>query len=102
MPPAAWFLVASAQPSTFTSGRFRDFAISGRATISAPPPSEMTQQSSRCSGSETMGEFTTSSTVTTLGSMACGLYWAWVEAATLIQASCSEVVPYSYMWRCAT
>ena len=50
----AWFFVASPAPSTFTSGRFSDFAISGRVTISAPPPSEMTQQSRRCSGSATM------------------------------------------------
>jgi hypothetical protein len=61
----------------------------------------MTQQSRRCSGVETIGEFTTSSTVTTSRSMACGLYWACVLAATLIQASCSLVVPYSYMWRAA-
>ena len=33
--------------------------------------------------------------------MACGLYCAWCEAATLIQASCSLVVPYSCMWRMA-
>ena len=30
-----------------------------------------------------------------------GSHWAWWLAATLIQASCSEVVPYSYMWRMA-
>ena len=70
-------------------------------TISAPPPSVMTQQSSRCSGSATIGEFTTSSTVTTSRSMACGLCCAWCEAATLIQASCSDVVPNSCMWRIA-
>jgi hypothetical protein len=34
--------------------------------------------------------------------MACGLCCAWCEAATLIQASCSLVVPNSCMWRMAT
>ena len=62
----------------------------------------MTQQSSRCSGSLTIGEFTTSATVTTSRSMAWGLCWAWCDAATLIQASCSDVVPNSNMWRLAT
>jgi hypothetical protein len=85
----------------FTSGRFRLLATSGEVTITAPPPSLITQQSSRCSGSVTIGEFTTSSTVTTFFSIACGLCWAWCEAATLIQASCSLVVPNSYMWRVA-
>ena len=33
--------------------------------------------------------------------IACGLCWAWCEAATLIQASCSLVVPYWCMWRIA-
>ena len=37
---------------------------SGRATITAPPPSLTTQQSRRCSGSATIGEASTSSTVT--------------------------------------
>ncbi|CFP59237.1 Uncharacterised protein [Bordetella pertussis] len=32
-------------------------------------------------------------------SSACSLCWAWCEAATLTQASCSLVVPYSCMWR---
>jgi crotonobetainyl-CoA:carnitine CoA-transferase CaiB-like acyl-CoA transferase len=35
--------------------------------------------------------------VTTSRSIACGLCCAWCEAATLIQANCSEVVPNSYM-----
>src|SRR3982750_1775158 len=86
---------------SLTLGRLSLAAISGATTTIAPPPSVMTQQSSRCSGSEMIGEFTTSSTVTTSFSSACGLYCAWCEAATLIQASCSEVVPNSYMWRIA-
>ena len=70
-------------------------------TISAPPPSVTTQQSSRCSGSAIMGEASTSATVTTSRSMAWGLCCAWWLAATLIHASCSEVVPNSCMWRAA-
>ena len=85
----------------FTSGRFRLLATSGATTITAPPPSEITQQSIRCSGSAIIGEASTSSTVTTSRSMACSFHCAWCEAATLIQASCSEVVPYSCMWRMA-
>ena len=50
--------------------------LSGRTMTIAPPPSLITQQSSRCSGEAIMGEFTTSSTVTNSGSMACGLYCA--------------------------
>ena len=61
----------------------------------------MTQQSSRCSGSEIIGEPRTSSTVTTSRKSACGLCCACCEAATLIQASCALVVPYWYMWRIA-
>ncbi len=76
MLPPAWCFGNSPMPMTFTFGRFRLLAISGLVTISAPPPSLITQQSSRCSGDATMGDFTTSSTVTTSRSMACGLYCA--------------------------
>src|SRR5260370_208940 len=82
-----------------TLGRFRLFATSGPATMIAPPPSLMTQQSSRCSGSAIIGELTTSSTGTTARSIACGLCCAWGEAATLIQASCSLLVAYCCMDR---
>ena len=92
---------ASPAPSTRTFGRFSDLATSGEVTISAPPPSVTTQQSSRCSGSAIIRELTTSSTVTTSFRKACSFHWAWWLAATLIQASCSLVVPYSYMWRMA-
>ncbi|MCY1235339.1 hypothetical protein D9M72_479520 [compost metagenome] len=92
----------SPAPRIFTLGRFSVAAISGRATISAPPPSDTTQQSSLCSGSAIIGEFSTSCTVTTSRSIACGLYCAWCDAATLTHASCSGVVPYSYIWRIAT
>jgi hypothetical protein len=61
----------------------------------------MTQQSSRCSGSAIIGEPTTSFTVTTSRTIACGLCCAWCDAATRIHASCSLVVPCSCMWRMA-
>ena len=99
--PPIWCFGASPAPSTFTSGRLRLFAISGFTTTMAPPPSVMTQQSSRCSGSEIIGELMTSSTVTTSRKSAFGLCWACCEAATLIQASCALVVPYWCMWRIA-
>src|SRR5436309_9447537 len=99
--PPIWFFGASPAPRIFTSGRFNDFAISGFTTTTAPPPSVMTQQSNRCSGSEIIGEFTTSSTVTTSRRSACGLCWACCEAATLIHASCWPVVPNSCMCRIA-
>ena len=100
MPPI-WVFTNSPAPISLTLGRLSLAAISGATTTMAPPPSVMTQQSSRCSGSEIIGEFTTSSTVTTSRNSACSLYCAWCEAATLIQASCSAVVPNSYMWRMA-
>ena len=100
VPPDRCFTVSPA-PMILTGGRCRLLAISGLTTTSAPPPSLMTQQSSRCSGSAITGELTTSATVTTSGSMALGLCCAWCEAATLIQASCSLVVPYWCMWRMA-
>ncbi len=99
-PPDCPF-TASPAPMTPTSGRARLFATSARVNTNAPPPSLITQQSSRCSGSATMGELSTSSTVTSSRSMACGLCRAWWEAATLTQASCSLVVPNSCMCRIA-
>jgi hypothetical protein len=95
-------LGASPAPSTRIRGRFKLFAISGATIRIAPPPSVITQQSRRCSGSLIMGELSTSSTVTTSRRNACGLCWAWWDAATLTQASCSLVVPNSCMWRIAT
>src|SRR5882724_8753112 len=60
-------------PSDPDLGRASDLAISGLTTTRAPPPSVMTQQSSRCKGSATIGELTTSSTVVTFRSNASGL-----------------------------
>src|ERR1700723_977583 len=81
------------------AGFFRVSAIASDVTMKPPPPSVTTQQSMRCNGSAIIGELSTSSTVTTSGNIACGLYCAWWEAATLIQASCSLVVPNSCICR---
>ena len=67
---------ASPAPSSTAGGDFSVRARSVDVTISAPPPSEMTQQSSRCSGSAIIGELTTSSTVTTSRSIACSFHCA--------------------------
>lgn len=72
MPPF-WPLLASPAPMIFTLGRLICLAISALVTINAPPPSDTMQQSRRCNGSEIMGEFMTSSTVTRFCSMAFGL-----------------------------
>ena len=69
---------------------------------SAPPPSLMMQQSSRCSGDEMIREASTSSTVIGSRYLAAGFIEACRRIVTAISASCSEVVPYSCMWRCAT
>ena len=47
------------------------------------------------------GDLTPAIALTGFGSIACGLYWACSENATFTHASCSLVVPNSYMWRCA-
>jgi hypothetical protein len=94
--------MVSANPRTPTSGRFSDRAMDGWTSTSAPPPSVITQQSSRRSGSATRGEASTSSVVYTVRSSAWGLCWAWCDAATLTHASCSIVVPYSCMYRRAS
>jgi len=78
--------------------RCRLRAISGRATITAPPPSHH-QQSSRCSGSAITGESRTSSTVTTSRSIGVRVVLRVVRSGDLHHAICSEVVPYSCMWR---
>jgi hypothetical protein len=67
--------------------------------MNAPPPSEITQQSSLCSGSAIMRELRTSSTV--IGSRYCanGLRPANSRTPTAISASCSGVVPNSCMCR---
>src|SRR3989442_273205 len=85
--PPIWSLSASPAASSRTRGRFRLRAISGATTTTAPPPSLITQQSRRWSGSVMIGELTTSSTVTTSRSIACGLCWACCDAATFTQAS---------------
>ena len=58
-----------------------------------------TQQSSRCSGLQIQREPTTSWTVTRSFRSALGFCEACLLCATRTRATCSEVVPYSYMWR---
>src|ERR1700760_4817387 len=99
MRPLSASFGASPWPTTATDCRARSLATSGDTTTRAPPPSLITQQSSRCSGSLIIGDASTSSTVTGLGSIARGLCAAGGAAATLMAASWALVVPYSYMCR---
>ena len=57
------------------------------------------QQSSRCRGLTIHREASTSATVTRSLSSALGFCEACLLWATFTWATCSEVVPYSYMWR---
>ena len=75
---------------------------SSEVSTTAPPPSEMMQQSSRCSGDEITRDASTSSTVIGSRYLACGFMAACRRMVTAISASCSLVVPYSCMCRCAT
>ena len=65
----------------------------------APPASVTRQQSSRLNGHEIRREFSTSSIVIGSRIIAFGFSIAHLRVATAISASCSLVVPYSYMWR---
>ena len=76
-------------------------ARSAVVMISAPPPSEITQQSSLCSGSAIMRELTTSSAVIGSRYIAFGLSPANSRTPAAISPSCSIVVPYSCMCRWA-
>src|SRR5262249_38194710 len=60
------------------------------------------QQSSRWSGDEITREASTSSTVIGLRYFATGFIDACRRIVTATSASCSGVVPYSYICRCAT
>jgi hypothetical protein len=68
----------------------------------APPPSETTQQSSRCSGSAIMRLASTSCSLIGSRYIAFGFSPANSRTPTAISASCSELVPYSCMCRRAT
>src|SRR5271156_5801471 len=76
LPPPQGPFMASAAPSTLTLGRLNCPATSLLVTISAPPPSVITQQSMRRKGVAMIGELTTSSTLTTDLNTAFGLYCA--------------------------
>jgi hypothetical protein len=90
-------------PPRITTGVFFSRAPArARSGRGAPPPSEIMQQSSRWSGDEIMREASTSSTVIGSRYFALGLSPACRRMVTAISASCSLVVPYSCMCRCAT
>ena len=74
---------------------------SAEVTTRAPPPSEIMQQSRRCSGEDTSREARTSSTLIRSRNFACGFSDACLRVVTAISASCSLVVPNSYICRCA-
>ena len=88
---------APAAPSTYTGGWRRSRARSAVVRTTAPPPSEITQQSSLCSGSAIMRELTTSSTLRGSRYIALGFSRAYSRTPTAISASCSDVVPNSCM-----
>ena len=69
--------------------------------MKAPAASEMRQQSSMLSGSAICFEPITSSTVSGFFMCALGCSEACSRVVTATCASCSRVVPYSCMWRCA-
>jgi hypothetical protein len=98
-------------PSIHTGGFRMSLATSAETTTTAPPPSETMQHSSRCKGSAIEREASTSSIVIAPVCLipiaarprtASGLRTAWARVVTAISASCSGVVPYWYMCRCAT
>jgi hypothetical protein len=109
--PFSGYLIASPPPSTHTGFCLQPRATCADAITTAPPPSEIMQHSSMCSGSAITREPTTSSTVispvplncrSVIACTACGLRVPWRRVATLMAARCSAVVPYWYAWRCAT
>ena len=65
--------------------------------MTAEPPSETNEQSSRCSGSAIMRELTTSSIVIGVRIWAVGLSSAYLRPLTATAAICSAVVPYFSM-----
>jgi hypothetical protein len=82
-----------AMPAPSTSGGFcADRGPAREVTTSAPPPSEITQQSRRWSGEEMMRDASTSSTVIGSRYLAYGIQPAWRRIVTAISASCSLVV----------
>ena len=96
-----WCVLPPAAPRTYTGRCARSRARSSVVRMRQQPPSEITQQSSLCSGSATSFDDSTSSTVIGSRYIAFGLRVACSRVCTAIDASCSGLVPYSCMWRCA-
>src|SRR4030043_501337 len=83
----------SPQPSKYTGCRRRSLALSDEVTITAPPPSEMTQHSRNLKGEEIILEFNTSFMVNGFRNMALGLRDAHFLVATDISARWASVEP---------
>src|SRR5438034_4794400 len=82
------------------TGRWRQArARSAEVTMTQVALSVSRQQSRRWSGVTIQREPTTSATVTRSLRSALGFCDAWLLCATFTCATCSEVVPYSYMCR---
>ena len=96
-----WCVDPPAAPRTYTGRCASSRARSSVVRMMQQPPSEITQQSSLCSGSATSREPSTSSTVIGSRYIAVGLRPACSRVCTAIDASCSGVVPYWCMCRCA-
>src|SRR5262249_62210640 len=83
----------------YTGRARRSRARSAEVTMMHVALSVSRQQSRRCNGLTIQREPTMSCTVTRSFWMALGLLDACLLCATLTCATCSDVVPYSYMWR---
>jgi len=88
---------ASPAPSTYTGSRGNDRARAALVTTTAPPPSVTKQQSSARNGEASTLLAITSETDNGSRTKALGFSCAHRRAATATSASCSSVVPYSYM-----
>ena len=95
-------MISSPNPRTQIGGLRRLRARSGVVSTSAPPPSVMMQQSSRCTGVAIIGELSTSSTVIGFFMTASGFRAPYLRAVTGTDASCSGVVPVACMKRCVS
>ena len=93
------FETRPATPMMETGLALRSRARSTVVTIRQVALSVSRQQSRRCRGFTTQREPTTSATVTRSFMRALGFWEACLLWATFTCATCSEVVPYSYMWR---
>ena len=85
--------VETARMRTGERRRRAGLALAADTSTTAAPPSLVAQMSSRCSGSATTGESSTSSTVTSLRYRARGLARPWRAFFTFTAAKSSGVAP---------